>query len=208
MMRRAGQVEVPVLARPLPADPEEWCSPQVRRQDQEREWHPSSPGATRARDGGPFSTPGDSVKIERRSAPPPARSQRGEKSVWDRIYLRLRLHCTSEAIMVKAEHQKLPQTNKIDNYAQTLPAPGTDKGPMGDCPRGKLMVGGTATPSTADLMMAMQESKSEVVHKIDVVAIEVNLLRADLCRMSEGLAQMEKNVEMLQQEEGFCALQC
>ncbi|KAJ1106387.1 hypothetical protein NDU88_003788 [Pleurodeles waltl] len=47
---------------------------------------------------------------------------------------------------------------------------------------------------------AIQESKSEVVHKIDVVAIEVNLLYADLRKVSEGLVQTENNMATLQQE--------
>ncbi|KAJ1092234.1 hypothetical protein NDU88_005346 [Pleurodeles waltl] len=54
----------------------------------------------------------------------------------------------------------------------------------------------------ADFMAAIQGPKAEVVHKIDVVAIEVNLLHADLRKVSEGLAQTEKYVEALQQEMG------
>ncbi|KAJ1089138.1 hypothetical protein NDU88_002289 [Pleurodeles waltl] len=51
-----------------------------------------------------------------------------------------------------------------------------------------------------DPMTSIQESKNEVVHKHDMVPIEVNLLRADLLKVAEGLAQTEENMEMLQQE--------
>ncbi|KAJ1208800.1 hypothetical protein NDU88_004183 [Pleurodeles waltl] len=55
-------------------------------------------------------------------------------------------------------------------------------------------------PSIADLMAVIQGPKAEVDHKNDAVAIEVNLLCVDLRKVSEGLAQAEKNVEILQQE--------
>ncbi|KAJ1117095.1 hypothetical protein NDU88_005295 [Pleurodeles waltl] len=55
-------------------------------------------------------------------------------------------------------------------------------------------------PSIADLMAAIQGFKAEAVHKINVVAIELNLVHPELRNVTEGLTHTEKDVEILQQE--------
>ncbi|KAJ1148474.1 hypothetical protein NDU88_001309 [Pleurodeles waltl] len=46
----------------------------------------------------------------------------------------------------------------------------------------------------------IQGSKTELVNRIEAVAIEVNLLCADLRKVLKGLAAVEQNVDALQQE--------
>ncbi|KAJ1156057.1 hypothetical protein NDU88_008782 [Pleurodeles waltl] len=104
--------------------------------------------------------------------------------------------------MMKNKGQKLMQTNKILNYTPAILSPIVDMRPSGDSPPSGIGGEGPPIPSMADLMAVIQGSKAEVVHKIDVVAIEVNLLNADLRKVTEGLVQTEKNMKTLQQEVG------
>ncbi|KAJ1090246.1 hypothetical protein NDU88_003381 [Pleurodeles waltl] len=51
-----------------------------------------------------------------------------------------------------------------------------------------------------DLMAATQGLQVEVISKIDVVAIDVNLLQADLQKATDRVAAMKQNVNTLQQK--------
>ncbi|KAJ1109559.1 hypothetical protein NDU88_006919 [Pleurodeles waltl] len=104
--------------------------------------------------------------------------------------------------MVKHKGSKVPQTNKIVNYAQPVQPPvKTEK----ERDQGlKAPEQGMEDPisSLKDLILAIQGSKTEVIPKTDVIAVEVNLLRADLHKVSDQVGTAKQDIAVLQAEVG------
>ncbi|KAJ1199821.1 hypothetical protein NDU88_003653 [Pleurodeles waltl] len=110
--------------------------------------------------------------------------------------LRYQVNNKISGIMVKDKSSKVAQTNKIINYIHLMlpPAhPEEERDHDTEPPREKGLA--PASPLLVDLMVAIQDSESKVVNKIEAEAVDVTLLRADLRKVSERVTDVEKNVQ-------------
>ncbi|KAJ1099283.1 hypothetical protein NDU88_004385 [Pleurodeles waltl] len=114
----------------------------------------------------------------------------------------LRHQGQSAATMVKNKGSKVSQMNKIVYYTEPVqPLPQTEKeGEQGlKAPEQDIE---DPIPSMNDLMVAIQGSKTEEIHKIDEVAVEVNLLLADIHKILDQVGTTEQDITALQVEMG------
>ncbi|KAJ1136233.1 hypothetical protein NDU88_002650 [Pleurodeles waltl] len=97
----------------------------------------------------------------------------------------------------KSKQHGTPQGNTKDLYVLLAPASQCaachTSGRVGQCEE-------TGEPSRAELMQAIQGSRQALESKIEMVAIEVNLLRTDLCKVSDKVCVAEGSIEQLQAE--------
>ncbi|KAJ1170304.1 hypothetical protein NDU88_002182 [Pleurodeles waltl] len=93
------------------------------------------------------------------------------------------------------------QGNSMEQYTTVVPTPqritqlgGSDVGQSGLLP--------AEEPSRAEILAAIQGSRLTLESKIETVAVEVNLLRADLRRISDKVKVVEGLIVELQAEVG------
>ncbi|KAJ1099971.1 hypothetical protein NDU88_005062 [Pleurodeles waltl] len=96
-----------------------------------------------------------------------------------------------------------PQVNTMEQHTTPTPLPQRQtrmEGP-GEVPGTQATV---EEPLRAELLAAaIQGSRVALEGKIEMVAVEVNLLRADLCKVSCKVKVVEGSIVDLQTERGF-----
>ncbi|KAJ1142285.1 hypothetical protein NDU88_008612 [Pleurodeles waltl] len=92
--------------------------------------------------------------------------------------------------VVKPKGHTQTQSNKMDKYAVTWPAV-VNNGGGEDTSE-------VVEPLLGTIMVAIQDLKNSLEPKLDAVTVDVKLLRADFCKMSEKVTSAELHINLLQ----------
>ncbi|KAJ1089529.1 hypothetical protein NDU88_002680 [Pleurodeles waltl] len=102
--------------------------------------------------------------------------------------------------MGKDKGGRQSQVNKIVNYAQVTHGKDRVGTNTLDDTQGATENRNPQKPSMSDILDEIKGTRSELVTKIDPVAVDFTLLQADLCKLADRFTEAEDTIVVLNQE--------